>query len=191
MREDDIYVKLFGFGSNTTYYTWKKDPKRVVFKLLDKYFTNNELIEFINTGQIKRLEKTKYDLKFQKIIDIKLDDLYSKLKETGLQDTYISGAIRFFSNNTFEDIKSISNLRESFFGCMWDNVNTSDSLKPVNVHNFINLMNKMSDLELEYFLLKYDKWTVFVSKNSMDAFMDTLMAISERNKLLHTDNKEA
>lgn len=57
MREEDIYKKLFGFGSSTTYYSWKKEvEKRQVMSLLEKYFTKEDLIEFLETGKILKYE---------------------------------------------------------------------------------------------------------------------------------------
>lgn len=59
MKIEDIYKELFGFGSSTTYYTWKKEDKRFIIKLLEKYFTKEELKEFLETSEIKRLELIK------------------------------------------------------------------------------------------------------------------------------------
>lgn len=56
MREEDIYSTLFGFGSNTTFYTWKKDPKRIIFSLLEKYFTKEDLEEFLKSGKIEKFD---------------------------------------------------------------------------------------------------------------------------------------
>jgi len=58
LRIEDIYRQLFGFGSNTTYYSWKKDEKRKIIKLIEKYFTKEDLVEFLETGEIKSIEDT-------------------------------------------------------------------------------------------------------------------------------------
>ncbi len=59
MREEEIYSILFGFGSNTTFYNWKKDPKRKIIKFIEKYFTKKELEEFLETGKIDKFEGLK------------------------------------------------------------------------------------------------------------------------------------
>jgi len=45
--------------SKPTYYSWikEKDSKRLVMGLLEKYFTAEELEEFINTKKIEKFEK--------------------------------------------------------------------------------------------------------------------------------------
>ncbi|WP_415396291.1 hypothetical protein [Sulfurimonas sp. CS5] len=60
MKEEEIYVKLFGFGSPTTFYSWKKDPKRLAIKLLEKYFTKEDLEEFLETGKINKMENIQH-----------------------------------------------------------------------------------------------------------------------------------
>jgi|GEM_PF-5130120 len=58
MRVEDIYVNLFGWGSTNTYYSWKKEEKRLIIKLLEKYFSKEDLKEFIETGKISKIEKS-------------------------------------------------------------------------------------------------------------------------------------
>ncbi|MDD5407064.1 MAG: hypothetical protein PHE73_09020 [Sulfurovaceae bacterium] len=51
--------KCFGF-SPQTYFNWKKEEsKRPIITLLAKYFTKEDLEEFVETGKISRLEKDK------------------------------------------------------------------------------------------------------------------------------------
>lgn len=47
-------LSLFKY-SRGTYYSWKKE-KRPIIKLIEKYFTKEDLKEFISTGQISKLE---------------------------------------------------------------------------------------------------------------------------------------
>lgn len=53
MRE--VITKLLSFGSQNTYYQWKKQ-NRPIIKFLEKYFSKEELEEFLNTGKINKLE---------------------------------------------------------------------------------------------------------------------------------------
>lgn len=46
---------MFGWGSANTYYNWKKE-KRPVISLLEKYFTKEDLEEFLEYGTIERYE---------------------------------------------------------------------------------------------------------------------------------------
>ncbi|MDQ1339046.1 MAG: hypothetical protein QG567_195 [Campylobacterota bacterium] len=54
-----LMSKLFGFAA-PTYYTWKRQ-ERPIIHLIAKYFSREDLEEFLTTGGIKRLD----DLKFQ------------------------------------------------------------------------------------------------------------------------------
>ncbi len=43
--------------SDKTYYNWKKE-KRPIISFLEKYFTEEDLEEFLNTGKLEKLEYT-------------------------------------------------------------------------------------------------------------------------------------
>jgi len=46
--------------SENSYFRWKKKDHSVLIKLLEKYFTKEDLIEFLNTNKVDRLEKTNF-----------------------------------------------------------------------------------------------------------------------------------
>lgn len=54
MTEREIYMNLFDVSINT-YYNWKKE-NRPIIELLNKYFSKEELIEFLETKRIKKQE---------------------------------------------------------------------------------------------------------------------------------------
>ena len=54
MKEEEIYIKLFQF-SRPTYYKWKRENVPVI-ALLEKYFSKEELQEFLQTGSIQKQE---------------------------------------------------------------------------------------------------------------------------------------
>ena len=54
MKKKEIIEKLFGF-TEATYYNWKKENRPIIN--LVKYFNDEELIKFLKTGKIDRLEK--------------------------------------------------------------------------------------------------------------------------------------
>ncbi len=51
----EIFMKLFNFSINT-YYKWKREKVQVI-KLIEKYFTQEELEEFLETGEISSFSK--------------------------------------------------------------------------------------------------------------------------------------
>lgn len=60
MKQDSIYVELFGWGSTNTFYNWQKEEeKRKILKLLKKYFKLQEIEEFLQTGKIQKYDFVK------------------------------------------------------------------------------------------------------------------------------------
>lgn len=55
MTFKETMAKLFS-TSEGTYYKWKKE-ERPIIELLNKYFSQEDLEEFLSTGTIKRLDK--------------------------------------------------------------------------------------------------------------------------------------
>ncbi len=54
-NKESVYVNLFGWGSANTYYNWKKE-KRPIISLLEKYFTKEDLEEFLEYSTVEKLE---------------------------------------------------------------------------------------------------------------------------------------
>lgn len=54
MKEREIYMKLFDISINT-YYKWKKE-QRPIITLMEKYFSKNDLEEYVMSGHISRLD---------------------------------------------------------------------------------------------------------------------------------------
>lgn len=57
MRLNELVTKLFGFNQST-FYRWKKEERPVVV-LIEKYFTQKDLEEFVTTGTIKEFDNFK------------------------------------------------------------------------------------------------------------------------------------
>lgn len=61
MRKEQIMMELFGFSA-PTYYKWSKHEKRKIFHLLNYAFSDDELIEFIQSNKIQRIENAQDDV---------------------------------------------------------------------------------------------------------------------------------
>lgn len=128
-RIEFIISDLFGYSSQT-YFNWKKEiEKRPILKMIEKYFTKQELEEFLETGQIGKYEKIKsldfqknkildnffYEYysrkpinrdfsdnifpKFEKYVEIEVEKRREKLKENGNQKTI--SKIKYFNKYDF------------------------------------------------------------------------------------------
>ena len=103
MREEDIYKKLFGFGSSTTYYSWKKDEnKRLILKLLSKYFSKDDLEEYLSSGEITKFNTLKNYEYIQRRKAIEYLSLFKKTEFTpqGINSGFIG--LEAFHTETIE-----------------------------------------------------------------------------------------
>ena len=60
----EIYMKFFQISVNT-FYLWKKQ-KRPVVDFFSKYTTDDEIVEFIETGKIQKQDRLKELLEIEK-----------------------------------------------------------------------------------------------------------------------------
>lgn len=56
MTKETIMTQLFEFSA-PTYYKWKKQDKRKIISLIEYAFSDEDLIEFLNSGKISRIEE--------------------------------------------------------------------------------------------------------------------------------------
>lgn len=69
MRIEQIMSKCFGF-SPQTYFNWKKEEaSRPIITLISKYFSKEDLIEFLDSGRVSKLEIIKNTNNFDKRLD--------------------------------------------------------------------------------------------------------------------------
>lgn len=95
----NIITELFGFAA-PTYYRWKKENRPIV-NLLEKYFSDEELNEFLLTNKIERLEQIN-DFKLLKIESIKLYiDFTQNINE---QELELFLSICYQTQKDFKDI---------------------------------------------------------------------------------------
>jgi hypothetical protein len=83
---EEIFMDLFGF-SRPTYYKWKRENIKVI-QLLEKYFSKDELEEFLEAGSIRKLETEKFknfvDPLFIEYVKFNLPSKMDKIKGEGL-----------------------------------------------------------------------------------------------------------
>lgn len=63
VSQEKPIIKLMNFSRNT-YYVWKREGRPII-SLLEKYFTKEELEEFLQTGKISALEQYRINVKFE------------------------------------------------------------------------------------------------------------------------------
>lgn len=140
MRE--LITRVLGFGSQNTYYSWKRE-KRPIISLVEKYFSENDLKEFLETGEISSYHSFHlHQERIENFFDINLDLINDSMGYEGL---YIY--FKFFSK-----------YKEVLFTKIKGNQNKKD-LQPDKFNTFIQYhLNKFfveekiynSSLELEF-----------------------------------------
>ena len=78
MKHDEIMTKLFEI-SRPTYYKWKREKKPII-TFIEKYFSDEEMQEFLKFGSIEQLDicKNKAPDFFNKI-HFKIDSLEKRI----------------------------------------------------------------------------------------------------------------
>ncbi|WP_026804525.1 hypothetical protein ACN2EN_07320 [Aliarcobacter lanthieri] len=138
MTKEMIMTKLFEFSA-PTYYKWKKQDKRKIIDLIEYAFTDEELIEFLNTGKIGRIDDMgsqdyllDLSLKFYKLLRHITNYKVAKKLLVLLEESFENNSNKVIIEKIAEDIYS----EEEFY--------TSMKLA------ILNLIQKQEPLVLEY-----------------------------------------
>jgi len=118
MKTEDIFCKLFGFSKNT-YYSWKREKKPVI-ELLNKYFTKEELIEYIENNEISNMKL--------------LEDF--KKKEASYIDDFFSILTLLYKKDNL-DAKDIMECKSKYLDTFANYLSTSNN---INKESFIDFM---------------------------------------------------
>ena len=164
MKLEEIYMELFNF-SRPTYYKWKRENIKVI-KLLEKYFSKEDLEEYLETGKVSRYEN--------------LDNLDSDLLERHIayelkHKLYLDTQSSFFK--WFEHIagtgvmdKVIQEIREESYTRRDTKQKILDRIKTMEMTGFFNKLiakgrknvasgyieNNLSELECYVWVKHYD-----------------------------------
>lgn len=152
--------KLLQFKSQNTYYKWKKE-ERPIIKLLEKYFTYDNLKEFLNLGTITKFER----LNAANKLEIELENLYSENFMLNFElNLFVIDFIDHMQNKlTLENVRdelykyiynNILAITEEIQEDEWYRENPDDIVDEDYVLvALINTFNKFSDRELKFFLI--------------------------------------
>lgn len=171
--ERDIYMELFNISINT-YYLWKKQGRPIIF-LLEKYFTKEDLEEFLETGKVEKLENAdKYSSVIQSLSNIiynfdyfQINVLYSMcdqfVKNNTLDNVSIYSFQLYFTINGFSNIikntdyfpnentkKEVLNLYKSN-----SKVFDVDEVKKMQAYFMFEEVCKLNDILIQILLFEY------------------------------------
>ena len=176
-----LISKLLGI-SEKSFYRWKEE--RLIFKLLEKYFTDKELEEFLNTGKIKRFEIAQNNdyllnksIKLYKMVNFKLTPLARKFFFEELKNLK-SYKIEDVSNIIFYSIKDED---------LDSNRDYMNGISKISIRlDLLKLFEKIDDFELEYFIknleeIKTQSNDSKVSSNNRKQLELSIYGVDENN----------
>lgn len=104
-----ILINLFGFKSSNTYNEWNKSDKRFVLKLIQKYFTNEDLTEFMIDNKISKMDSLIKSGDIANHIYYEIENnCISMIKE---KDKFMYSFLKFISTidiSKYDDLSEIS-----------------------------------------------------------------------------------
>lgn len=160
MKKEEVYTKLFSFSA-PTFYNWQRENRPIIL-LLEKYFSKEELEEFLLKGEITRITKCESLQKMETALKNRCKDF---LQKNYLEFGYEHEATPAFLLQGFlqDKSKEIDNLLRSPRGT--ENFK-SDFLKLLFFDDFIQnkehvyylytQLDKMSNIELRYLVQYFD-----------------------------------
>lgn len=188
-------LNLFQY-SRATYYSWKRE-KRPIILLIEKYFTKEDLEEFLQTNEISKLKNLDY---YENILNLQLITFYRKNFDFGTNAEkfnhffwefiyYYKNKIISFSSNNLDENKILLNeyLLDYYTYKLEINKKTNtypnDYLKNKLSH-FITLMQEPSR-ELINFLIKnielnFKPLINYLINNKLHHFADEIEKSSQK-----------
>lgn len=170
--ERDIYMELFNISINT-YYLWKKQGRPII-SLLEKYFTKEDLEEFLVSGKIAKLD---YVDSYLNNLNDKCNNVYQKIENMKIK--YKTSGIDYESHSMFssknlyvyylfsflrkykEEIKSfqVENFKANFIALALLNpfeFKSNGTPEPLTTFQILSILDELSSAEMHYFFNKYD-----------------------------------
>jgi hypothetical protein len=140
-------MKLFDFSINT-YYLWRKQG-RLIFNLLDKYFSKEDLEEFIATGKVSKYEAIENNIFTSHIRTTEILKFLSMIETATLKNTLIemlkanninTGTVEYLKSkrSKYEVIKKIRNLLDDLYNEKQEDRRYNSSIPnidPINSEN--------------------------------------------------------
>jgi len=182
--------KLFGIARRT-YFNWKKDDeKNKAINLIEKYFTKEDLEEFINTNKISKFEILN---NYENTLNIELNKFYREKLDKETTESRVNKRLFFdFINKFKDDIIEIDlkNCKSSLIGLLLqyhlhlnelcEKNELSIQLAKNKCSNLIYLMQELSE-DLTYFIITNIKYNFknhinYLASNDLYSYANAFLA---------------
>ncbi len=175
-------MNLFGWSSRTTIYEWSKDDNRKVLKLIEAYFSEKDVEEFLKNGIITKLENNQQAIALQKKIyddvinlvqkkqslkaehpEKKIFFTFGKFLENGLDDK----DKMWIKSLKFEEYIKFEDNTDDFFKEKYIQFLESQELNTLEMHNHLTAMEYIhfrTSNHYKFYFLKYAMWLLIPTK---------------------------
>lgn len=142
MNKAEIYSKILEV-SEKSYYRWKSKDHPILINLIEKYFSDDDLEEFLKTKRIKRFEEiSDLELLNRTIIEI-YNNFISKLYGQG-------NTLKLFLSIIYKSIENKLDINLSFIELIFD-----EEAQKEDKINLLNEFQKIQDTTLFFYSIKY------------------------------------
>jgi len=154
--------------ADKTYYNWKKE-KRPIMSFLEKYFTQEEIEEFLETGVIHRLEEKKLDENLQSLIvdDMTFHNAVFKLRmltsPVGMKGIFIKALETFdFDDSSF----TVENTKQRLI----------DRVQGIEKNNMFDTKSKIDTAGkwIDYYFSKLEAYIIVKRSKELLDILNTL-----------------
>lgn len=153
---------------------WKKE-QRPIIALLEKYFSKEDLEEFLKTGKIQKLE---YVNSYLHGLNLRCHQIYHKIEKLEIKhkhpdvsyeprsmlisQNFYLGYVRVFIKKHEEIIKNfkVEDFKTDFFNLVLLNhfeLKNNGIKEPLVTFQILSILNELSSPELHYFFNEFDK----------------------------------
>lgn len=169
----DSISQILGVHRNS-YFNYKKQARPIIF-LLEKYFTKEDLQEFLETGKIKKMD---YVNSYLNNLRNKCNKIYGKIEKMEIEYknhnvNYESNSM-FFTQNLYRSYLSpfllkhedvIKNFKVENFKADFIALALNDPFEfkkngipePLVTFQILSILDELSSAEMHYFFNEYDK----------------------------------
>lgn len=176
MTLKNIIENFFGFAF-PTYYRWKKE-QRPVITFLEKYLSNQEIEEFLETGKIEKLDhvnlyllnlnsKCVYihskiehlDIRYKNLAYISHTANSSWLSSKNCYFLYLKPFVEKFKNELEKVANDYTKYKYNFFELAMQNhfqIKNNEIKEPYTTFQILSILDELNEYEFYYFFTKFD-----------------------------------
>ena len=176
--KDRIHYKkieeLFGF-TRQTWSKWQKED-RAITRLINKYFNNYDIIEFLSTDKVTKIENVEVGKELVNILNTKCEHILNQIinieqpKNNSPREALIAFITIWYKLNQYniETLENESKIKDNFFNCILD-VSSKKNLEDINtnvysMYHILRILEQLNEYEFKYFIFNYFTiWKTFTS----------------------------